>query len=74
MGQGTGVSDDGGPRQQPELAEATAFCAEASPPPSERSLFDDDDDSPPSIPRQIDPALQRTARLASLDPDDGIPL
>jgi len=29
---------------------------------------------PHPLPRQLDPALQRTARLASLDPDDGIDL
>ena len=32
----------------------------------------DDDDMPPLLPGQFDPALQRTARLASLDPNDGI--
>ena len=34
----------------------------------------DDDDLPLPLPRQLDPALQRTARLASLDPNDGIDL
>jgi type IV secretion system protein VirD4 len=34
-------------------------------------LFDDDD---LSLPIQLDPRLQRTARLAALDPDDGISL
>ena len=34
----------------------------------------DDDDAPLPLPRQLDPALQRTARLAALDPDDGIAL
>jgi len=34
----------------------------------------DDDDMPPVLPGQLDPAMQRTARLASLDPNDGIDL
>ena len=34
----------------------------------------DDDDMPLPLPRQLDPTLQRTSRLASLDPDDGIEL
>ena len=37
-------------------------------------LLDDDDDLPLPLPRQLDPAMQRTARLASLDPNDGIEL
>jgi type IV secretion system protein VirD4 len=38
------------------------------------ALLDDDDDLPLPLPRQLDPAMQRTARLASLDPNDGIEL
>ena len=34
----------------------------------------DDDDSPLPLPTQLDPRLQRAARLAALDPDDGIAL
>ena len=34
----------------------------------------DDDDAPLPLPRQLDPALQRAARLAALDPNDGITL
>ena len=37
-------------------------------------LLDDDDDLPLPLPRQLDTALQRTVRLASLDPNDGIEL
>ena len=37
-------------------------------------IIDDDDDLPLPLPRQLDPAMQRTARLASLDPNDGIEL
>ena len=36
-------------------------------------LLDDDDLALP-LPGQLDPAMQRTARLASLDPNDGIDL
>ena len=42
-------------------------------PTSDLSLLDDDD-MPPVLPSQLDPAMQRTARLASLDPNDGIDL
>jgi type IV secretion system protein VirD4 len=34
----------------------------------------DDDDLPPMLPGQLDPAMQRVARMAALDPDDGIQL
>ncbi|HCC6051409.1 TPA: hypothetical protein M5923_005774, partial [Klebsiella pneumoniae] len=37
------------------------------------ALLDDDDLALP-LPGQLDPAMQRTARLASLDPNDGIDL
>ena len=36
-------------------------------------LLDDDDLALP-LPGQLDPAMRRTARLASLDPNDGIDL
>ncbi|NKQ13373.1 conjugal transfer protein TraG, partial [Pseudomonas sp. SST3] len=68
-----GSTDDGGPRRQPELSEAIAYAPEMDAPSSDLSLLDDDD-MPPVLPGQIDPALQRTARLASLDPNDGIDL
>ena len=38
------------------------------------ALLDDDDDLPLPLPGQLDPAMQRTARLASLNPNDGIEL
>jgi len=38
------------------------------------TLLEDDDDLPLPLPGQLDPAMQRTARLASLDPNDGIDL
>jgi len=68
-----GSTDDGGPRRQPELSEAVAYDPELSAPAADLGLLDDDD-VPLPLPRQLDPALQRTARLASLDPDDGIAL
>ncbi len=69
----SGASEDGGPRQQPELSEVAVYRAEPTLPASDVSLLDDDD-APLPLPRHFDPALQRTARLASLDPDDGIRL
>ena len=68
-----GAADNGGPRQQPELSEVAIYSAEAEQPSSDLSLLDDDD-FPLSLPSQLDPTLQRRARLASLDPDDGIDL
>jgi type IV secretion system protein VirD4 len=66
-------ADDGGPRLQPELTEI------AMPSPTLDALTNDwalldDDDEPLPLPRQLDPAMQRAARLAALDPDDGITL
>ncbi|MDL5038770.1 conjugal transfer protein TraG [Comamonas sp. Y6] len=68
-----GSTDDGGPRRQPELSEAIAYAPEMDAPASDLSLLDDDD-MPLLLPGQLDPALQRTARLASLNPNDGIDL
>lgn len=67
-------ADDGGPRRQPELTEAVAYDPELAAPAADLGLLDDDDDLPLPLPRQLDPAMQRTARLASLDPNDGIEL
>ena len=68
-----GSADDGGPRRQPELTEAVAYDPELAAPTADLGLLDDDD-LPLPLPRQLDPAMQRTARLASLDPNDGIEL
>ena len=73
----TGTADDGGPRRQPELSEVAEYHPEQEPASNDLALLDDDDLPLPafaSFPRQLDPAMQRTARLASLDPDDGIQL
>ncbi|KAG1312699.1 hypothetical protein G6F62_014213 [Rhizopus arrhizus] len=69
-----GTADDGCPRRQPELTEAVAYDPESAAPAADLGLLDDDDDLPLPLPRQLDPAMQRTARLASLDPNDGIEL
>jgi type IV secretion system protein VirD4 len=62
--------DDGGHQQQPELAEVV-FTPEPEHAVDDLGLCDDDD---LSLLTQLDPRLQRTARLAALDPDDGISL
>lgn len=67
-------ADDGGPRRQPELTDAVAYDPELAAPAADLGLLNDDDDPPLPLPRQLDPAMQRTARLASLDPNDGIDL
>ena len=50
------------------------YDPELAAPAADLALLDDDDDLPLPLPRQLDPAMQRTARLASLDPNDGIEL
>ncbi len=67
-------TDDGGPRRQPELSETVAYDPELAAPAADLALLDDDDDLPLPLPRQLDPPMQRVARLASLDPNDGIEL
>jgi len=62
--------DDGGHQQQPELAEVLLTT---EPPHATDDLGVLDDDDLP-LPTQLDPHLQRTTRLAALDPDDGISL
>lgn len=68
-----GGADDGGLRRQPELFETVAYDPEPDAHASDLALLDDDD-LPLPLPGQLDPAMQRTARLASLDPNDGIDL
>ena len=68
-----GMADDGGPRRQPELAEVTAHVTELESHATDLALLDDDD-LPLPMPAQLDPRLQRSARMAALDPDDGIAL
>ncbi|AHB76853.1 conjugal transfer protein TraG [Pandoraea pnomenusa] len=74
---GAGTADDGGPRRQPELSEVAEYSPEPSLAENDLALLDDDDlplSAFSSFPRQLDPAMQRTARLASLDQQDGIEL
>ncbi|WP_400564359.1 conjugal transfer protein TraG [Pseudomonas aeruginosa] len=68
-----GVADEGGPRHQPELSEVALATFEAYQQASDLGLLDDDEFTP-VLPNQIDPSMQRVARLAALDPDDGIQL
>ena len=68
-----GGSDDGGPRRQPELSETVSWEPETKPPTNDLALLDDGDDIAP-LPAKFDPRLQRLARQAALDPDDGIAL
>ena len=65
--------EEGGPRRQPELSETVAYSLEQVPGCSDLALLDDDDQQP-VLSRQFDPVMQRVARLAALDPDDGIQL
>ncbi|WP_241044375.1 conjugal transfer protein TraG [Achromobacter xylosoxidans] len=68
-----GSADDGGPRRQPELSETVAYAPQPDAHATDLALLDDDD-LPLPLPGQLDPAMQRTARLASLNPNDGIDL
>jgi len=64
--------DGGGPNIQPELAEV-AQLPDHDELASDLLLLDEDDILTP-LSTQPDPRLQRVARLAALDPDDGIAL
>lgn len=64
--------EDGGPRRQHELTEL-AQLPDHDELTSDLLLLDEDD-IPTPFPTQQDPRLQRVARLAALDPDDGIAL
>lgn len=72
-GDSASSADEGGPRRQPELSEVSEYSLEQQPADSDLALLDDDD-MPLPLPRQFDPTAQRTTRLASLDPDDGLQL
>jgi type IV secretion system protein VirD4 len=64
--------DDGGLRLQPELMQEPAPLLPESP--TDDLVVLDDDDVPWSGHDAIDRQMTRTARLAALDPDDGIAL
>lgn len=74
LGRASEAVDEGGPRPQPELSEVAAYPAETEPLAVSDLALLDDDDLPPPLPSRLDPRLQRTARLAALDPGDGIQL
>jgi type IV secretion system protein VirD4 len=64
------MDDEGGLQIQPELpAQVVAAALDAE---ADLALIDEDDDPP--LPSHPDSRLQRSARLAALDQDDGIPL
>lgn len=69
-----GGANDGGPRHQLELSETVAYSSASEHAASDLALLDDEDDLPLPPPSQLDPRLQRVARLAALDPNDGIQL
>ncbi len=63
--------DEGGHQLKPDL-DATADAP--SPQDADGLLVLDDEDDAPLRPQDVDRQLMRTARLAALDPDDGIAL
>jgi type IV secretion system protein VirD4 len=71
VGGADGFADEGGHQLKPELdmapAEAPALGT------GDLVVLDDEDDAP-LRPQDVDRQLMRTARLAALDPDDGIAL
>jgi type IV secretion system protein VirD4 len=67
------AADAGGLQRQPELMAEVSMAADAEPGAGDLAVLDDDDLQIP-LPRDLDPRLQRVARFATLDPDDGIPL
>ena len=77
-GDAPGLADEGGHQLKPELEAAAEPVRE--PEAGDLIVLDDerDDDGAPLLPRyfdrQLDRDLMRTARLAALDPDDGIVL
>jgi type IV secretion system protein VirD4 len=66
-----GFADEGGHQLKPELGLVADMPAL---PEDDRLLLLDDDDDMPLRPQDVDRQLTRTARLAALDPDDGIAL
>ena len=64
-------ADEGGHQLKPELEAVRDTPALAE---DDGLLVLDDEDDMPMRPRDVDRQLTRTARLAALDPDDGIAL
>jgi type IV secretion system protein VirD4 len=67
------ASDDGVLQRRPELVAEISVSAEPAISAGDLAVLDDDDSVMP-LPRDLDPRLQRVARIATLDPADGIPL
>jgi type IV secretion system protein VirD4 len=67
------ATDDGGLQRRPDLVAEINIAARPEPSAGDLAVLDDDDSQLP-LPRDLDPRLQRVARLATLDPADGIPL
>jgi type IV secretion system protein VirD4 len=67
----SGLADEGGHQLKPELDVATDA---PSLPDADGLLVLDDEDDAPLRPQDVNRQLMRTARLAVLDPDDGIAL
>ncbi|MFC5581002.1 conjugal transfer protein TraG [Rhodanobacter terrae] len=67
------AADDGGWRRQPELADEMTYAPAPEKVADDLAVLDDDE-VPLPMPAPLDPRLQRNARLAALDPDDGIAL
>ena len=70
-GDASGFADEGGHQLKPELEIAPV---QLEPPDAGDLLVLDDEDDAPLRPQDVDRQLMRTARLAALDPDDGIAL
>ena len=70
---GEATSDEGGLQRQPDLVAEVNIGAQPEPSAGDLVVLDDDDSAMP-LPRDLDPRLQRVARIATLDPADGIPL
>jgi type IV secretion system protein VirD4 len=69
-----GFAEEGGHQLKPELDIAAELAHE--PEAGDLIVLDDerDDDGAPLLPRDLDRQLTRAARLAAMDPDDGIAL
>ena len=70
-GHGIGLADEGGHQLKPELEVTTELQPDAD---AGDLLMLDDEDDLPLRPQDLDRQLMRSARLAALDPDDGIAL
>jgi type IV secretion system protein VirD4 len=70
---GEATTDEGGLQRRPDLVTEVHIAAQPEPSAGDLAVLDDDDSAMP-LPRDVDPRLQRVARIATLDPADGIPL